>query len=141
MAETNKVLWRGIRPIHPLENIPVHKGPFETSVAGKTRTQITKSVEVNNGIQIIHTVSAGKTFHFCCCTCGADTGINKLTHLLVRNASDAVQYRIIDHESASQATVWGGLAFSPPIAIVAGWDIVLETTAAQGSAFIHGWEE
>ncbi|KKN33019.1 hypothetical protein LCGC14_0807880 [marine sediment metagenome] len=141
MAEQNQLNWRGIRPTYPVENIQTHPGPFETAVAGKARTQIVKSVEVANTTTIIHTVTAGKTFYLCSCSCSADTGINKLTHLKVRNASDTDQYTIIDHESSAQATIFGSLSFFPPISIPAGWDIVLTTNAAQGMGFIHGWEE
>lgn len=141
MAETNRVLWRGIHPTSPVENIQVHPGTFEGSVAGITRVQIVKSVEVNNTTTIIHTVTSGKTFYLCSCSCDADSGSNKLTHLKVRNASDVDQYIIIDHESTAQSSINGSLTFFPPIAIPAGWDIVLETTAVQGMGFIFGWEE
>ena len=141
MAEANQIKWVGVRPISPIENIQVHPGILETTVAGVTRTQIVKSVEVANTTTIIHTVTAGKTFYLCSVSCDSDSGVNKLTHLKVRNDSDVDQYIIIDHESAAQASVSGSLTFFPPITIPAGWDIVLETTATQGMGFIHGWEE
>ena len=141
MSEESQIKWYEIKPNRLLANVQTHPEPFKTSHFGATRTQIVKSVEVANGTTIIHTVTAGKIFYLCSCSCGADSGINKLTHLKVRNASDTDQYIIIDHESAAQATIHGDLTFFPPISIAAGWDIVLQTTAAQGMGFIHGWEE
>ena len=141
MAEANQINVRGIVPSNPVENIQIHPGIFETSVAGVTRAQIVKSVEVSNATSIIHTVTAGKIFYLCSVSCDADSGINKLTHLKVRNGADVDQYIIIDHESAAQASISGSRSFFPPIAIPAGWDIVLQTTASQGMGFIHGWEQ
>ena len=141
MAIRNQLKWFGIRPTDPVENIQTHPGIFETIVSGVARVQVAKSVEVSNATSIIHTVTAGKIFYLCSVSCDSDSGVNKLTHLKVRNVSDVDQYIIIDHESAAQASISGSLSFSPPIAIPAGWDIVLQTTASQGMGFIHGWEQ
>ncbi len=141
MAETNQVNFRGIRPTNPVENIQVHPGVFETSIAGDTRTQIAKSNEVNNTTTILHTVTAGKTFHLCSCSLHVDAGANQFAHLIVRNDSDANQYFLVDLESAAQAPMHGSNTFFPPIAIPAGWDIVVDTDAVQAAGFVFGWEQ
>ncbi len=141
MAETNQLNVRGIRPSHPVENIQVHPGIFETSVAGVARAQIIKSNEVNNTTTILYTVRAGKTLYLCSCSLHVNAGINQFAHLLVRNISDVVQYFIIDLESAVQTPMHGSNTFYPPIVILAGWDIVVDTDAPQAAGLIFGWEQ
>ncbi len=141
MTSANQVRWRGIHNISPLINIQTHIGTFETSVDGVTRAQIIKSNEVNNTTTILHTVTAGKTLYLCSCSLHVNAGANQLGHLKVRNVADVDQYFLLDLETAAQAPMHGQNTFNPPIVIAAGFDIVVETTAAQGAGFIFGWEQ
>ncbi len=141
MTESDQVKWRGIQNVSPLVNIQTHIGIFETSVDGVARTQIIKSNEVNNTTTILHTVTAGKTLYLCSCSLHVNAGANQLGHLKVRNVADADQYFLLDLETAAQAPMQGQNTFAPPIAIAAGFDIVVETTAAQAAGFIFGWEQ
>jgi hypothetical protein len=141
MSEANQTKWVGIRPINPIENIFTQVGAPSTTEGGKTRVFISKSVEVNNTTTIIHTVTAAKTFYLCSCSCSANSGVSKLSHLKVRNATDVDQYIILDFESAAASAIGGSLTFNPPLAIIAGFDIVLTTDNAHASGFIYGWEE
>lgn len=141
MAETNQIKWFGVRPTSPVENIQVHPGIFEATVAGITRTHIAKSVEISNTTAIIHTVTAGKIFYLCGFTMSADGGIAKITHILVRNVADTTQYILGDLATAAQAPVETSLCISPPIPIAAGFDVVLVTDNTHAAAFIHGWEQ
>jgi len=141
MAEGNQVKWRGIRPVYPVENIQTHPGIFETTVAGITRTHIAKSVEIDNTTEVIHTVTAGKTFYLCGFAMSADSGVDKITCLEVRNAADVVQYCLGHLVTAALAVMQSSLAIIPPIPIAAGFDIALRTTNSDAHAFIHGWEQ
>jgi len=141
MAETNQINWRGVRPVSPVENLQTSVGIFETTVAGVTRTQINKSVEVNNTTVVIHTVTAGKTFYLVAAICSADAGIAKITHLAIRNAADTIQFIIFDFATAAQGIISDSVSFPVPIAIAAGWDIALITDNTHAGAFITGWEQ
>ena len=141
MAEGNQIKWFGIRPVSPVENIPVSMGVFETVVAGITRTQIIKSGDANNETLVIHTVTAGKTFYFVCCGCGVDSGADKYAHVLLRNAADATIATIIDIHTTAQTAINRTVSFPIPIVLAAGFDVAVVTDNPHASVFVLGWEQ
>ena len=141
MAEQNQIMWRGVRPVSPVENIPTSMGVFETSIAGVTRTQILKSAEANNETVIIHTVTAGKTFYLVAIGCGVDSGAAKYAHVLIRNASDVTVAILIDIHTTAQTAMNRTLQLPIPIVVEAGFDIIIITDNTHATCFILGWEQ
>lgn len=141
MTEANQVLWRGVRNVSPLTNLHTAQGVFETSVDGVTRTQINKSVEIDDTTGVIHTVTGGKTFYLVAATCSAGSGAAKVTHLIIRNDSDVEQFTIFDFATAAAGSLASAVCFPTPILITAAWDIVLITTNDHAAGFITGWEQ
>jgi len=123
--EPNEVLWRGYRP--------GHKG-----------TQVTKRNAAVNATQIVHTVTTNKTLFLCFASFHYDdTAVNGYGTMLVRDASDVVQYYIFDLNMRAVGQIMNSGSFNPPIEIPAGWDICVTSSLATGTAsgFIFGWEE
>jgi hypothetical protein len=140
-GEGNQVKWVGVRPVSPVENIQIHKGIFETTVAGVIRTHIAKSAEADVATVVVHTVTAAKIFYLCGFRISCDSGVGKVSHLSVRNVADTVQYELGCAVTTAQTSLTGSLNVDPPIPIAAGFDIAIITTASHASAFIHGWEQ
>lgn len=104
-----------------------------------TGTFIAKNGIVGNGIQILHTVTAGKTLYITLATCGVQDGYTG--YLSIRNVADVEQYKIIyDNSVAGHVTVAPLLT---PAKVPAGYDVYIETLYSGGSVTgtIIGWEE
>ncbi len=141
MSETNQVKWVGIRPIQPLENIQTHLGPFEISVAGVTRTQITKSVLPSAGYTIVHTVTAGKTLYLVSSAVGLIAGASNICSLHVRNGADAIQYYLARYLCTAESPIAVTATYPVPISIQATFDIVYYAGTVDGFCHILGWEQ
>ena len=141
MAEGNQVNWRGIRPVSPVENIQIQMGAFETTVGGVTRVQVSKCENVNNDTAIIHTVTAGKVFYLCAVTMSSNPGVGDTCYIAVRNVADVIQYHLLYLVSSALQGRNSNLPLFMPIAIPAGYDIVLVSTNTDAHGFIAGWEQ
>ena len=111
----------------------------------KNSSQVAESGTKTNGTEIIYTVPSGKVFYLCTWTLSlTGTGTDEV-HLKVRNASDVDQYTIQDigAETTLLESQSDGGTFNPPLAIPAGYDVILVSGAANadGAAFIHGFTE
>jgi len=123
--EANRAKWVGIRPAHYGEQIV--KYAF-------TRTVTT----------IIHTVTAGKVFHWEGFTASYETAVGGANVFLsVRNGADVLQYTLINPTMVPIGAWSLAHTFKNPIEVPAGWDIFCGgSNAADGiNAFIHGWED
>ena len=123
--EANQVLWRGVRPAH-------------------NGTQIVKYIFACNNVTIIHTVSAGTTFHLCSFGLGVHTVAAGTINVAVRNAADVFQYYLAMAEIVAGVTTMPFQGtFWPPLEIPAGYDLVVQSNAVvltvMGMCF--GWEE
>ncbi len=141
MAEANQVNWRGIRPVHPVENIQVHPGTFETSVAGKTRTQILKYKSVNATEAIIHTVTTGKTLFITSASLVCQHTANDEAFIRIRDGSDVEVTRILYAFAYAGATGHLSNSFPMPISVAADYDITVNMVSGGAYATIQGWEE
>ena len=141
MTETNKVNWVGIRPIQPLQNIQVHPGPFETSVAGTTRTQILKTGFSAAGTAIIHTVTAGKTLYITSCMANHTHSAASQGKIQIRDDSDVETALLIVLELAAAGVNFVAIGFPMPIVVPSEYDIVGITNFGILNTTIQGWEE
>jgi len=140
-GEPDQVKWVGVRPVYPTENIQIQMGAFETTVGGVTRVQINKSVIGNNNTTIIHTVTAGKVFYLCAVTFSGNPQAGGTSDLFIRNVADVAQYTILHSHTAAVDGRDSAMPLFMPIAIPAGYDIVLTTTNTAAHVFIAGWEQ
>ena len=108
-------------------------------------TWIRKVGSASNATTIVYTVTAGKTLYIVAASMGGyiTTAVAAEITFFVRNAADAVQTYLITR--LLSATVQGcGGEFAPafPLAVPAGWDVVLFAgTNAISQAGFWGWEE
>lgn len=123
--EANQVKWVGIRPGHNGEQIAKHHVAVNTTA-------------------IIHTVTSGKTFYLSSASymiyyTGAGFAI-----MSVRDLSDVAVYHLgMGYKAANDPTITLPISFPQPLEIPAGYDIYLQSLAADLHVFgfIHGWEE
>ena len=141
MAITNQIQWRGILPVQPLQNIQIHPGPFETSVAGSTRSQILKYKTVTFGETIIHTVTTGKTLFLTSCSISLFNTAPAYAYIRIRNASDVEVTRLLYVMCHLCASANNSKKFSMPISIAAGFDVTVYIEDGMSTASIEGWEE
>lgn len=168
MAEHNQTKWRGIRNIPGDPGIEIRQdtaADFNATVfLGTTDRQLLTNIKANTrslngdtgtqihqeatqsgaGTAIVHTVTAGKTFYLTLTHFeGEASAANKLVTLSIRNDSDVTQFTLSSHTlSTLNETLSENFAFTPPMKIAAGWDIVVTAVANSVSrAFVHGWEE
>ncbi len=141
MAEKNQVKWVGIQPIQPIENLQVSLGKFETTVAGVTRAQVTKSANVANGAAVLYTVTAGKTLYLVNAFLAHSGAAASGARMEVRNGADTTQYSIIDLTHSGACHHASEQVFPVPLVLPAGWDIYFIASPGTAYAFIHGWEE
>lgn len=123
--EPNQVAWVGSRPSHRGSQIAVHGGG-------------------SNGSNIIHTVSAGKTFFLTTLLGVVNTSATgTLAQIGIRNVSDVTQYFLFSSTFDQVGQLPIPLNFWPPHEIPAGWDIFSFSSAGtlDISVFLHGWEE
>ena len=140
-GEGNQVKWVGIRPVYPTENIQIQMGAFETTVGGVTRVQVNKCANVNDDTAIIHTVTADKVFYLCGVTMSSNPGVGDTCRIAVRNGADVEQYCLLYLVSSALQGRNSNLPLFMPIAIPAGYDIVLTSTNSDAHGFITGWEQ
>jgi hypothetical protein len=116
-----------VRSLNPNEGTPINK----SSNAGASTTNI------------IHTVTAGKSFCLSSCFLGGQGNTDFEVLLYVRDASDIAQYRLLVIRNAVAGGQFIARSFPHPVRIPAGYDIVLQTNAAATNvdAGISGWEE
>lgn len=121
---------------------------------GDTGTQVNKSVYGSTALEVIHTVTAGKTFYLTAANlAGKGTDIGFIFSILVTNAADAIQYTLLNlvvNGDGATGDGPGGVSnnsYPTPIKIPAGYKIKLNT-ASMGApstsevyANIQGWEE
>lgn len=141
MTEKNQVKWVGVLPIQPIQNLQVSLGKFETSVAGETRTQICKDGTADEGTGIIHTVTGFKTFYLTSCFIHEHDTAATTCELQVRNVSDVKVCTLLGVGSPVNLQSSLSQAFPMPIAIPAGYDVIIVTTGGEGHASVQGWEE
>ena len=112
-------------------------------INGQRGTQVTVSDSATNNVDIImHTVTAGTVFYLTSCTVVlAATGT--YVSITVRNGADVHQYTLVASKiQLGQGSYHAVLTFPKPIAIPAGWDVMLTKSGCltYGSQ-ITGWEE
>jgi len=112
----------------------------ETNQSVKVAKSVTwirkRAAIVGGGSAIVYTVTAGKTFYLV----AANAGINGSAwmYLYLRDETDVLVGNILIRYGAGGQVI----AFPIPLAIPAGWDIVLEIGGTlNGEAMIFGWEE
>ncbi len=123
--EPNQVAWYGSRP--------AHRG-----------TAIHKKGEAVNTTDIIHTVTALKTFYLTEWHIGLYSGsANAYYSMFVRDVADALDYYIFRGLTPLNAPAIPGLHVWPPYEIPAGYDVVVISASAAHHVIgtIHGWEE
>lgn len=118
---------------------------FKKSRQTKDSTQVAVSKTKANGVEIIYTVPASKVFYMTAWTLGLTGSAVDLVHLKVRNVADTEQYTIMTMGAETtllESQTQSG-SFDPPLEIAAGWDVILDSDAANadGTAFIHGYTE
>jgi len=124
------------------------------SLNGDTGTQILKSAYGTTTSETIHTVTAGKNFYLTSANiCGKGTDIGFMFSIIVTNAADVQQYRVLSILVKGEAASGDGPgdstsnSFPMPLKIPAGYKIKLVTTAlgapstSEVYANIQGWEE
>ena len=105
---------------------------------------LAKSAFTRTVTTIVHTVTAGKIFHFTDFVVSCETAAAGATvWIAVRNAADVIQYTLLSPTFALNHTLLLGHTFGVPLEIPAGYDVVIGgSNAADGiNAFVHGWEE
>ena len=107
-------------------------------------TRIEKSAEATNATVILHTVTAGKTFHLTGASlCESSTAAGN-AELIVRNVADVTQYMIFKLRGQGAASYHAtSLPFFCAVKIPAGYDIVVNSNPAGmvANGFICGWED
>ena len=123
--EANQVLWRGVRP-------------------GHNGTQVSADKDVTNAIAIIHTVTAGTTFHLCTLCFSRDSNIAGVGYLFYRDAADLNPvYFFAQVGIINVPTAVAPLYFWPPLELPAGYDVCVRAVGAGliVRGYVFGWEE
>lgn len=158
MPEANQVNWIGIRPTNPEENIPVKQSDETLLNATVTQasnvrevypkrktgtTQIAKYQTANNGTEIVHTVTTGKTLFLCTIVLSALPVATGGITIEVTNASDVWQYYIVSSMFLINEGAVSPIPFNPPLEIPAGYKIKItsDTVNFYARIFVYGWEE
>jgi len=143
MAETNQVNWRGVHPVYPVENLQVHLGAWEATVADKSRTQVKADGNSSSGNVVIHKVTAGKTFYLCSMlfsAYGTAAVVGKII-IRVRDDTHANLYKLFESSVPVSLAIFGSVPFIMPIVLLASYDIRVSMTNADGWCGVQGWEE
>lgn len=141
MPETNQLNFRGILPVQPLENINTHPGPWETSVAGETRTQIIKDARVSGTELSFFTVTSGKKLYITSCSLSHSHTAASLAYIRIRDASDVQVTRLLTAELAGSGSLMSAVTFPMPISVDASFDITVFVDNGIANATFQGWEQ
>lgn len=115
------------------------KVDIETGAKG---TQTSKNAIANNNTVIIHTVTAGKTFHLSAAHLAKSTLLAGDCTIHVRDGGDVLQYEIITMMNVAVYPLSGNVCPHYPYLIPAGYDICVHSSAVfPAGATIHGWED
>lgn len=137
LKEIDQVRMLGVLPSQGADPIPVGKIP-------DGGTQIIKDGAVADGLQVVHTVTSGKTFYLSTAY-GANyntSGGAGYVQILVTDDEDATQYLLLRLRLAADGSISETMSFLPPLEIPAGYKIKINSDAANvaGYALIHGYE-
>jgi len=133
----NLVRAFGVLPTQGAEPIPVGKIPDDG-------VQVGKNTVADNSTDIVHTVTAGKTFYCSSIICGVrnTSGAENYFTIHVRNTGDVTVYAVFYGGCADDVGFLSPATFNPPLEKPAGYDICVHSPAAflKVSCFVHGYE-
>lgn len=127
----------GVLPVRDALPIPVGKIPTHA-------TQIIASQTKADGIEIVHTVTAGKTLYLSSVAISIDNSaaVSGRGRVFIYNATPIEVYRIFSLRALIDAGIGQSLSFLPPMELAASWSIRVESSlaAVNVTCFIHGYE-
>ena len=135
-GESNQVLWRGVRPVEGIRGV----WPARNS------TRVYESAfQEGVGTTIVYTVGAGKILFLASMFMCSRLTSNTLQAIkgIVRDAGDTETARLINQNFAFAGHQTSGMAYSPAVEALAGYDVcvICEHADATGRLIIAGWLE
>lgn len=135
-GETDKVLWRGVRPILGIRGI--------WPDVDATRVNET-AAQANIGITIVYTVPASKILFLSSMFLVSRNDAEQVAsiHALVRDGNDDEVYRIVSAYYNQKTQQASAMQYTPALEAETGWDVVVsvEHDDAVGRLIISGWLE
>jgi len=136
MKEDNLVRAWGILPTQNADPIPVGKIP-------DGGTQYILQAGACNGISVLHTVTAGKTFYLTGWSLGIYTIASGYVYLIVRDHLDAIKFPL-GYIYVVAGNVVPGLTGNliPPMEVSENWDFAVSSSVADLTAIsgVFGYE-
>lgn len=135
-GETNEVNWRGVRPVSGIRGV---------WPARNSQRAITGGYQAGVGVTIIYTVPVGKLLFIASAYASSRNSAAAVAagFSFVRNAADVYAYPLLYHYYTVAGQLSDSASFLPALEVPAGYDVVVQVTAAgiDARCNIFGWLE